>query len=263
MPLETYFKDHWIAIEPERLERYEQLFAWNPASAPLFEPADIGPGHVVADFGCGPGHMAIELANWVGSEGHVHAIDINSDFVARAREKAELNGLANQITVHQLDGEVLPLADNSLDRIVARNTIIYVDAPLRCFKEFKRVLKPGGKAHAIEGDWPIMVVEPVPPEEWSALIDAASHACRTPDIGRKLFGIARQAGYSDVALQVITRPDIDGQLQAMIQIMAGYARDSGRLSEQRIDAILEIVDRAIKAGNFLALAPQFVVTATV
>ena len=29
-------------------------------------------------------------------------------------------------------------------------------------------LKAGNKLHAIEGDWPMMIVEPVPAEDWSA-----------------------------------------------------------------------------------------------
>jgi len=53
-----------------------------------------------------------------------------------------------------------------------RNTLIYVDDALATLSEFKRVLKPGGVAHAIEGDWPMMVVEPVPTHDWAQMVDA-------------------------------------------------------------------------------------------
>jgi precorrin-6B methylase 2 len=49
----------------------------------------LGTLHVVADFGCGPGHTAIEIAKWVGPSGHVHAMDINPDFVSRTRKNAK------------------------------------------------------------------------------------------------------------------------------------------------------------------------------
>src|SRR5215469_7891979 len=107
------------------------MFQWNPASLALYEPADIRPGHIVADFGCGPGHTATEI-------------------------------------------------------------------------EFRRVLRAGGRVHAIEGDWPMMVIEPVPSKDWAALVNAASRACRTPDIGRKLYGLMGRAGFSDISVQVIT-----------------------------------------------------------
>lgn len=257
------YENRWTALDAESLAHYDEMFAWNPASAPLYAAADVRPGQVVADFGCGPGHMAVELANWVGPTGHVHALDINPDFVARARERAASKGLADRITTHQSDGAALPLADRSLDRILARNTIIYVDDPLACLGEMRRVLVPGGKAHMIEGDWPMMVAEPVPKAAWAALIAAAAvHACRTPDIGRKLYAIAGRAGFAHVALEVVTRPDTDGRLLPMIRNLAGFARASGVIETQRVDATLAILEAALADGTYLALAPQFVVTAT-
>jgi hypothetical protein len=38
-------------------------------------------------------------------------------------------------------------------------------------------------------------------------------------------------------LQVLTKPDLDGRLLAMIKTVADYARESGALSPMRIDAI--------------------------
>jgi hypothetical protein len=66
-----FYKGHWIDIDQGRLDRYERMFQWNPASSALYEPADIRAGHTVADFGCGPGYTVIEIAKWVGPSGHV------------------------------------------------------------------------------------------------------------------------------------------------------------------------------------------------
>ena len=76
MSLDTYYRDHWEKIEPERLERYEQFFQWTPAYEALLEPAQLKAGQIVADFGCGPGGLANELARRVGEGGHIHALDI-------------------------------------------------------------------------------------------------------------------------------------------------------------------------------------------
>ena len=81
---------------------------------------------------------------------------------------------------------MLPFADASLDRVTTRNTLIYVDDPSATIGEFKRGLRAGGKLHTIEGDWPMMIAEPVPTAIWQALLSAAQHVCRTPDIGRKI-----------------------------------------------------------------------------
>jgi ubiquinone/menaquinone biosynthesis C-methylase UbiE len=257
-----YYKQHWVEIGEDRLDRYQRMFEWNPASADLYEPADIQHGHNVADFGCGPGHTAIEMCNWVGPHGSVHAFDINSDFVSQTRQNAQAAGVGGRVQAHQSDGAKLPLEDGALDRLTTRNTLIYVDDPLRTIEEFRRVLRPGGKVHAIEGDWPMMIAEPVPIETWQALVSAASRACRTPDIGRKLTGYLAQSGFRDIHLEVITRPDMAGRLLPMLRNMAGYARDSGDMPDADIDGVLSALEQALENGTYLVLAPQFVVAGT-
>jgi SAM-dependent methyltransferase len=256
------FQDHWLNIDPERMARYETMYQWNPASEAFYVPAKLGEGHVVADFGCGPGHAAIEFAKRVGPTGHVHAFDINAEFVRRARARADASGLGDRITLYLLEDARLPLPDAGLDRVVARNTIIYVADPVATFAEFRRVLRPGGLAHAIESDWRLTAVEPVPTEEWRVLIEAASWAWPRPEIGRGLYGFARRAGFEEVSIQVLTSPDTEGRLLGMIQTVAGYARQSGKLEAGRIDAILQTVEGAMAQDTYLAISPQFVVTAT-
>lgn len=260
MPEVPFYKDHWVTIGRERLDRYQRMFAWNPSSKALYESADIRAGHVVADFGCGPGHTAIEIADWVGPMGHVHALDINAAFAAQTRQNARDAGVEDRVTAHRSDGAELPLADGCLDRVTTRNTLIYVDDPVVTLGEFKRTLRSGGKLHAIEGDWPMMVAEPVPAKTWRALVLAASHACQTPEIGRKLTGLLARSGFREIDVQVITRPDMEGRLLPMIKNMAGYARDSGKMEEEEIDGVLSTLDRALAEKTYLALAPQFVVT---
>jgi ubiquinone/menaquinone biosynthesis C-methylase UbiE len=255
------FADHWLNIDPERLARYEQMFRWNPATERFYDAARIEPGQVIADFGCGPGHAAVEFARRVGPKGHVHALDINAEFVERAKAKAQQNGFADRITVHLLADDRMPFPAAALDRVVARNTIIYVSDPVATFTEFRRVLRPDGLAHAIEGDWRLTAVEPVPTEEWRALIEAASWAWPHPEIGRDLYGIAREAGFTDVSIEVLTSPDSDGRLNGMIQTVAGHAKESGVLAETRIVGILQTITRALAEKTYLAIVPQFVVTA--
>jgi len=254
--------EHWVNIDPERMARYESMYQWSAAAEAFYAPAEIAAGQDVADFGCGPGHTAIEFARRVGASGHVHALDINAEFIKRTRAKAEAAGFAERITAHLLTTERLPLPDAALDRVTARNTLIYVRDPVGTFEEFRRVLKPGGIAHAIEGDWSLTAVEPLTAAEWRALVEAASWAWRMPEIGRKLHGIARRAGFSKVVIQVLTKPDAEGRLLGMIHTIADYARDGGTLDPERIDAMLQTVERGLGEGTYLAIAPQFLVTTT-
>jgi ubiquinone/menaquinone biosynthesis C-methylase UbiE len=221
------FENHWADLGAEDIGRYETMFRWNPATEQFYAAAMIGEGHRIVDFGSGPGHAAIEFAKWVGSTGHVHSLDINGEFVRRTRARADQHGMGSRITTHLLQDSRLPLEATSLDRVVARNTLIYVADPVATFGEFRRVLKPGGIAHVIEGDWRLTAVEPVQTAEWRELIDAASWAWSRPEIGRQLCGIARQAGFDKISVQILTSPDTDGRLLGMIRTVAGYAGRAG------------------------------------
>jgi ubiquinone/menaquinone biosynthesis C-methylase UbiE len=258
----TYYRDHWISIEPERFEHYKQMFQWSEASRPLLEPAGIQPGEVVVDLGCGPGFTALELASWVGGSGRVHGIDVNAEFVEFGRFTAREHELGNVVTFHHATGPALPFAEQSIDCIVAKNVLIYVDDLLETYQECRRVLKRGGRMHAVEGDWPLTFAEPVPLEDWQAVVRAASIAFRTPDVGRRLYGYARAAGFSDVRVSVVCRPDTTGRLLPMVRNLCTYARHSNCLAEENIHAVFRRCEEAATEQRLLLFNPQFLVTAT-
>lgn len=258
----TYYKDHWIHIEPERLQRYKQMFEWSDTSRPLLEPAGIQVGDVVVDLGCGPGFTAMELAAWVGPSGQIHGLEVNEEFVEFGRTVAEDRGLDGQVRFHHISGSELPFSDSSIDCVVAKNVLVYVDDPIDTYRECHRILKKGGRVHAVEGDWGLSIAEPVPERDWKALIDAASIAFRTPNVGRRLFGYAKNAGFVSVDVSVVCRPDLSGRLLPMVRNLCTYARHSGELEEQKIRAILNTCEEAAICESLLILNPQFVVTAT-
>jgi DNA-binding TFAR19-related protein (PDSD5 family) len=55
--------------------------------------------------------------------------------------------------------------------------------------------------------------------------------------------------------------DTVGGLRPVLQNMASYARISEQIEEEKIVSFLEEVDRTIEDETFLALLPQFLVTA--
>jgi len=260
MSVDTYYKDHWVTIEDERLDRYEEMFVWSSAQDPLIAAAEIASGQTVADFGCGPGYLACELLRRVGPRGAVHALDVNEEFLARTRARAEGQGF-DSLSTYPLTDRTVPLSDESMDRIVTKNVLVYVDDPLATFREFRRIIRPGGIVHAIDSDFLMSVVDPVPALEWRALIDAAAHAFRTPSIGRQLYRLARQAGFEDVSVAVLARPDTGGRMLNFLTNVAGYARLGGALGEAEIERVLTTARAALENGTYMALNPQFLVTA--
>ena len=258
----TYYRDHWVTVEPDRLAVYEEMFRWRPQLEPLLAPARLERGLTVVDYGCGPGHLAVELARRVGPEGRVLALDLNAEFRTRTAERAAAEGVAERVTVLAVTDDVLPLEAGSVDRVLCKNVLEYVDDPARTLAEFRRVLRPGGLAHVIDSDWGLLAVEPLGPERGAELFEAARHAYRTPHVGRRLHGLFRGAGFRDVQLQVLANADVKGHWAGVVLNLVGYARASGRLPEARLDAIVAELRAAIDAGRYLLLLPQFLVTGT-
>jgi ubiquinone/menaquinone biosynthesis C-methylase UbiE len=256
----TYYRDHWVDVEPERLEAYEAMFQWRDTLEPLIAPARIGPGLRVVDYGCGPGHMSVELARRVGPTGQVFAVDINPEFLERTRARAEREGFGDRVEALQTDGERLPLADGAADRVLCKNVLEYVPDPEGTAREFFRVLAPGGLAHATDSDWGLFTLEPIGPERTASLMAAASVAFRTPLIGRRLFGILRGAGFDDVRAQVLVNADTQGFILPVVRNMISYARASGRSDPAELAKLEADIAAAIEAGTWLALLPQFLVT---
>lgn len=81
----------------------------------------------------------------------VTGIDWSDAMLALARAKAAARG--RTIRFHLGDAENTLEADESYDVIVTRHLVWTLVDPQACFREWLRVLKPGGKLLVIDGDF--------------------------------------------------------------------------------------------------------------
>jgi len=257
--LATYYRDHWVEIEPERVEAYDELFEWRPQMAALLEGAELAPGQTIVDYGCGPGGLSVELARRAGPSGVVHGVDLNAELLDRARRRAERDEVSAHLHWHHVADDRIPLADQSVDRVLCKNVLEYVTDVEAVLREFRRVLKPGGIAHAIDSDWGLFAVEPIGVERTAEVFEAARMAYHTPLIGRRLYGALRGAGFDDVGVKVVGLADTRGNLSTALFNMASYARQAG-LAAEIVDRFEVDLRKSIEAGTYLFVLPQFLVS---
>ena len=258
---ETYYKDHWVDIETDRFEHYLEMFKWSESSRIFLEAANIVAGDKVVEIGCGPGFTSCELAAWVGQDGHIDGVDVNSDFIQFGNTLVKQGKLKDIVNFHCVSGSNLPFSDLSRDCVIAKNVLLYVDDPLDSINESHRILVDGGRLHVVEGDWGLLFAEPVPAELWRAFIEAAGIAFRTPMIGRKLYGLARRSGFKEVSVSTISNIDTTGRLLPMVRNLCSYARKSQRIEEKKIDEVLKTCEEAAESNELMICSPQFIVTA--
>jgi ubiquinone/menaquinone biosynthesis C-methylase UbiE len=102
-------------------------------------------GMRVVDLASGTGEPAISLAERVGTEGSVTAVDQSADLLAIAEERARHKRLAN-LTTRQADAHMLPFDDRSFDLATCRFGVMFFSDVKRALTELRRVLKPGSRA---------------------------------------------------------------------------------------------------------------------
>lgn len=260
MNVDTFYTDHWVEIEDERVDRYEKMFQWRPEQAALLAPAEIGKGHRVLDFGCGPGFLTRALVEHLGAA-HACGADINARFVSDANTRAQADGLEN-VTYHHVSGDSLPFDDATFDRALAKNVLEYVPDASGAIGEIVRTLKPGGRLHAMDSDWGFVVVEPWSKAEVEEFFAAAGPAFKEPLIGRKLPGLFAAAGLTDVQVTLAPMVDRTGAAKSVLLNMAHYIDTFSTLDETIVAARLQAVDEAINAGAYMFCLPQFLVTGT-
>ena len=99
----------------------------------------------VLDVASGTGEPAISLAQRVGPQGSVTAVDQSSDLLDIAAGRARNKKLLN-LTTQQADAHHLPFADQSFDLATCRFGVMFFSDAQRALTELHRVLKPGTRA---------------------------------------------------------------------------------------------------------------------
>jgi ubiquinone/menaquinone biosynthesis C-methylase UbiE len=259
-----YYKQHWIEIEAERRQAYDQILAYHPALEPLLRPMSLQPGLKILDVGSGPGYTTMELARQVGPTGTIIGVDLNAEFVRAASQRAG----AKQLNIGFVQSEFppLPFRARSFDRVLCKNVLEYVDSAAQTVKEMARIAADGGTVVAIDSDWDMLaLVLPEHARERSERVLAAakSIAVKEPKIGRILYSLFRAAGLKDVRVEVFAGADTVGRAAPMLKAsLARYARDSGQIAKIEVEQWLRDIDGAIAGGQYLMVLPQFVVRGT-
>ena len=111
-------------------------------------------GMSVADFGAGAGHFAFAMADAVGLEGRVYALDIREEMIEVLNGYIRLHNIP-QITPMQCNLETKngsTLTDQSVDAVLCAGILHQVDNPFAVLQEAFRVLKSSGTVVIIDWD---------------------------------------------------------------------------------------------------------------
>ncbi len=119
----------------------------------IVDNLEIKPGMQVADFGCGTGFFTFPIANKIGEEGVIYALDILPEKIEVIQSQAKLAKFSNIITkrVNLESKNGSGLNDASMDWVIIVNMLYQNKKKENIMLEAKRILKKNGKILLI--DW--------------------------------------------------------------------------------------------------------------
>lgn len=112
----------------------------------------ISAGMRVADIGAGSGAYVFPIADKVGGDGRVYALDVQRDYLTRIANEAGRTG-RNNIEIIWADVERMhgsKLQDSATDVALLSNVLFQFEIKEDALREVYRIVKPGGQAVVIE-----------------------------------------------------------------------------------------------------------------
>jgi len=139
-------QNSWVTVD-----EYERFVLWLKLSAE---------SHVL-EVASGAGGPSLYLAQTTRCR--VTGIDANENGVATATEMATKSGQRERVTFKVVNATAeLPFADNSFDALLCIDSMNHFPNRLDVFKEWHRVLRPGGRALFTD---PVVITGPVTNDE--------------------------------------------------------------------------------------------------
>jgi len=151
-----------------------------PLSTAL-ERLGIGPGWKCVDVGAGGGDVSVALAEIVGHDGRVYAVDSDP----RARDEVASAAAAfSQVLAITQAGEDLLLPE-AVDLAFCRFLLVHVVDPAVVLRRMRGAVRPGG--------W-VVVQEPITSAGRVGGVALSMPEARHPDVGALLPALVRDAG---------------------------------------------------------------------
>lgn len=247
------------AAAAQRLEIVHEIWGQGTREAAL--QSGLARGMKVADFGCGVGTVSTMLAELVGPEGRVTALDLSGEQIEMARARAGQAGFAN-VEFHEGNAMRTGLPDASFDLVHCRLLLLHLPDPMAALAEMKRVLRPGGILFVEDAD--MASGHSVPPSALDRFAELYPRLGRTRGLDYTLAGrlhlLVLQAGMVELSVRFNQPAYLTGRPRRGYELSLEEARphliEAGLITAGELDALLAEMRVAAEDPNLLVVTPR-------
>jgi len=245
----------------ERLRLLSEVFG--PFTQALLEDVGIAAGSVCLDVGCGGGDVTHKLARAAGATGRALGVDLDAVKLEMARREAEQLGISNvgferQDVVTWQPGE-------RFDVVYARFLLTHLTDPGALVTAIRRHVRPGGVFIVEDIDFRGHFAEPDCPalqryvEYYSKSVQARG---ADPNIGPRLPGLLRDAGFHDVGMKLVQSAALEGGIKRLccvtLESIADAVLKDGLTTEQDLRQTIEELYAFANNRDTLIAGPRVV-----
>jgi SAM-dependent methyltransferase len=196
--------DYTLRLSDTEVARYRTMARSALAhEADDWRAAGICPGARVADVGCGPGVILVELARLVGPHGVAIGVERDAEARAVAMRVLAAEGL-RQAAVVEGEAGATGLEAASFDTVMVRQVLMHNGGrEAAIVVHLASLLRPGGHLYLIEADPAAFRFDPDDPDLadlWARWLALMCRRGNDPSVGIRLASLLRAAGL-DVVLR--------------------------------------------------------------
>jgi ubiquinone/menaquinone biosynthesis C-methylase UbiE len=208
-------------------------------------------GEAILDVGCGPGHVACEVAGEVGSTGMVTGVDSSTTMLALASARADQLGMQDRARFLEGDAVRLPVTDAAFDGAVVSQVYEYVSDLAGALGELHRALKPGGRVVIFDTDWDSVVWHSSDSDRMRRVMKAWEEHLADPFLPRTLGIHLDTAGFQVTTVNAVPMFDSSSApsgLRNLAEVVRAFVVGHSGVSETEAEAWYQDLGQ-LAAGN--------------
>ncbi len=226
----------------ERLRLLSEVMA--PSTRALLAEVGIPAGAQCLDVGCGGGDVTLELARAAGPAGRAVGVDLDKTKIEIARREAEQQSCST--VAFEVRDVTAWEPDDLFDVVFARFLLTHLPDPERLVSAMRRHIRPGGviivedidfRGHFAEPDCPALLRYV---ELYTKSVQARA---ADPNIGPRLPGLLREAGFEDVRMKLVHPAALEGGIKLLtcvtLENIAEAVIKDGLVTEDELRATIE------------------------